>query len=170
MKTKTKNLFVIKKNKKKNFASRFNELIINAEKSINNDLFRKYSKYQNPSHILENLNSTKNTHRNKIQVNLIESALTDLKNKIKNTSKIENSIEKPDKIVNILEKILDFNNQNQTGQGLKILTPNQVLSILLITLAQLQAGNKKRDKTTAIFFVSLKKLAKTICNTLINTI
>ena len=120
--------------------------------------------------MLENLNSTKNTHRNKIQVNLIESALTDLKNKIKNTSKIENSIEKPDKIVNILEKILDFNNQNQTGQGLKILTANQVLSILLITLAQLQAGNKKRDKTTAIFFVSLKKLAKTICNTLINTI
>ena len=31
--------------------------------------------------------------------------------------------------------------QNQEGQGLKILTPQQMLSRLLISLAQLEAGN-----------------------------
>ena len=31
--------------------------------------------------------------------------------------------------------------ENQEGQGLKILTPNQMLSRLPITLAQLKAGN-----------------------------
>ena len=38
--------------------------------------------------------------------------------------------------------ILDFNtNKQQKGQGLKILTPNQMLNRLPIALAQLQAGN-----------------------------
>ena len=37
--------------------------------------------------------------------------------------------------------ILDFNEQNQEGKGLKILTPNQLLNRLPIALAQLQAGN-----------------------------
>ena len=37
--------------------------------------------------------------------------------------------------------ILDFNEQNQEGRGLKILTPNQLLNRLPIALAQLQAGN-----------------------------
>ena len=53
----------------------------------------------------------------------------------------EIKIEKPYEIVDIVEKILQFNKQNQEGQGLKILTPNQMLSRLLITLAQLNAGN-----------------------------
>ena len=34
--------------------------------------------------------------------------------------------------------------KNQTGQGLKILTPNQMLSRLLITLAQLKTGNNSQ--------------------------
>ena len=50
-------------------------------------------------------------------------------------------IEKPLKIVDIVEQILKFNKQNQEGQELKILTPNQMLSRLPITLAQLKAGN-----------------------------
>ena len=37
----------------------------------------------------------------------------------------ELSIEKPFKIVNTVARILDFNRQNQEGQGLKILTPQQ---------------------------------------------
>ena len=43
--------------------------------------------------------------------------------------------------MNIVERILDFNKQNQEGQGLQILTPNQMLSRLSITLAQLKARN-----------------------------
>ena len=53
----------------------------------------------------------------------------------------EKGIEKPDKILKIVEEILDFNKQNQTGKGLKILTPNQMLSRLPINLAQLNAEN-----------------------------
>ena len=39
------------------------------------------------------------------------------------------------------QNILEFNRQNQEGQGLKILTPNQMLSRLPIFLAKLKTGN-----------------------------
>ena len=45
------------------------------------------------------------------------------------------------KIVEIVKEILKFNNQVQQGQGLKILSPNQMLSRLPISLAQVEAGN-----------------------------
>ena len=54
----------------------------------------------------------------------------------------EIEIEDPESIVNIVEKILKFNKQNQQGEGIKILTPNQMFNRLPIALAQLQAGNK----------------------------
>ena len=44
-------------------------------------------------------------------------------------------------IVEIVEEILKFNKQKQEGQGIKILTPNQMLSRLPISLAQLEAEN-----------------------------
>ena len=37
--------------------------------------------------------------------------------------------------------IIQFNNQNQEGKWLKILTPDQKISKLPISLAQLEAGN-----------------------------
>ena len=40
----------------------------------------------------------------------------------------EKEIEKLNEIVDIVEKILEFINQNQERQGLKILTPNQMLA------------------------------------------
>ena len=54
---------------------------------------------------------------------------------------MKKKIEQPDKILKIVEEILEFNRQNQQGKGLKILTPNQMLSRLPITLAQLKTGN-----------------------------
>ena len=56
---------------------------------------------------------------------------------------MKKKIEKPDKVLEIIKEILDFNEeiQKQRGQGLRILTPNQMLSRLLILLAQLKAGN-----------------------------
>ena len=74
-------------------------------------------------------------------VNLINSGLKDLKEEIKKMSKEEIKNEKPDKIVNIVEKILKFNEQNQQGQGIKILIPQKMLNRLPIALGQLQAGN-----------------------------
>ena len=41
----------------------------------------------------------------------------------------------------IVELILKFNQLEQEGSGLKTLTPNQMLSRLPISLAQLKAGN-----------------------------
>ena len=49
-------------------------------------------------------------------------------------------IENPDVIVDIVELILAFNNQ-QRGQELKLLAPDQMLSRLPISLAQLKTGN-----------------------------
>ena len=47
-----------------------------------------------------------------------------------------------EEIINIVEHILYFNQlEQQKGEGLKILTPNQMLSRLPITLTQLKAGN-----------------------------
>ena len=43
--------------------------------------------------------------------------------------------------MDIVKKILEFNRQNQEGQGLKILAPDQMLSRLPITLSQSKAGN-----------------------------
>ena len=56
-------------------------------------------------------------------------------------SENEIKIEKPYEIVDIVERILDFNNQNQEGQGLKKLTLQQMLSRLPISLDQLEVGN-----------------------------
>ena len=78
-------------------------------------------------------------------------------------SKEEREIEKPDKIVEIAEEILEFNKQNQSGEGLKILTPNQMLSRLPINLAQLKAGNNSEKLKNEIrqLFVQIKKTCKT---------
>ena len=79
--------------------------------------------------------------------------------------------------MNIVEKILQFNRQNQEGQGLKILTPDQMLSRLPITLAKLKAGNnseklknERQLRQPLYLLYRLKKLSKTIYNNLINTI
>ena len=65
--------------------------------------------------------------------------------------------------------------RNQQGQGLKILTPDQMLSRLPITLAQLKAGNNseklKNEIRQLLYSLSRsKKLTKTIYNHLISTI
>ena len=57
-------------------------------------------------------------------------------------SKEKIEIEKPYNIVKVVKKILDFNKiEQQEGQGIKLLTPNQMLNRLPIALAQLKAGN-----------------------------
>ena len=72
----------------------------------------------------------------------------------------------PDKILKIVKEILDFNKQSQIGKLLKRLTPDQMLSRLPITLAQLNAGNNSEKLKNEIrqLLYSLyrsKKLTKT---------
>ena len=89
-------------------------------------------------------NYLKHKNKNNIFVNGINSGLRDLKGEIKKMSKEEIGVEKPGKILRIVEEILNFNEKIQKetgGKGLKILTRNQMLSSLPITLAQLKAGN-----------------------------
>ena len=66
-------------------------------------------------------------------VNSVNDGLIDLRNAINRKEIPEN--ENPNKIVDIVEKILNFNKQ-QKGKGLKILTPKQMLLRLPIALAQ----------------------------------
>ena len=84
-------------------------------------------------------------------------------------------IEKNKKIIDIVEHILYFNQLDQSGQCLKILTPNQMLSRLPTSLAQLKAGNnseKLKNKIRQLLhsLYRSKKLTKYVYNNLINTI
>ena len=51
-------------------------------------------------------------------------------------------ISKMNKIADIAELILYFNNEDQERSVLKILTPSKMLDRLPISLAQLKAGNQ----------------------------
>ena len=104
---------------------------------------------------------------------MINSGLKDLKEVITNMSE-EKKIEKPIEIVNVVEDILQFNRQQQ-GQGLKILTPDQMLSRLPITLAQLKAENnseklKNQIKQLLYSLYRSKNLIKQLYKSLIDII
>ena len=71
-------------------------------------------------------------------MNVTNSGLKDLKEEIKQMSKEERETEEPEVMVEIVEEILNFNKQKQEGQGIKILTRNQMLSRLPISLARLE--------------------------------
>ena len=113
--------------------------------------------------------------KNNKLVDVIISGLSDLKKEIKEMSDEEREIEKPDKIVEIVEEIFMFNKQNQEGKGIKILTANQMLSRLPISLAQLKAGNNSEKLKNEIrqLLYSLyrsKNITKQVYNNLIKPI
>ena len=109
-------------------------------------------------------------------MNLINSVLKDLKEETKKMSETEIENDDPESIVDMVEKILKFNKQNQQKeQGLKILTPNQMLSRLPIALAQLQAGNNSNKLKNEIrqLLYSLycsENITKQVYNNLMNCI
>ena len=72
---------------------------------------------------------------NEVWVDSIEKVLSKLQRIIDYVPK-DNAfkIEENEKIIDIVERILEFNNKIQSGQRLKILTPNQMLSRLPISL------------------------------------
>ena len=73
------------------------------------------------------LKKTNDTEKNNKLVNLINSGLKE----ITKMSEVEIENEDPELIVKVVEKILKFNKQNQEkGQGIKILTPSQMLNRL----------------------------------------
>ena len=115
---------------------RFDE-IKTKEQNINNELFEAYFiDYQIPGSMYKKLSETKNAKIDKTRVSFIEKVLTKLKSPIKS---IPNDgvfkIEENEKIMDIGERI-EVNNEIQSGQGTKIITPNQMVSRLPIALAQ----------------------------------
>ena len=126
--------------------------------------------------MLRLLYTTKEKTKNKELVNEINSRLKDWKKEINKMSQDERKNKKSDKIVKIAKKILKFNKQQQqSGKGLKILTPNQMLSRLPLTLAQLKAGNNSEKLKNEIrqLLYSLyrsKNMTKQVYNNLINYI
>ena len=92
-------------------------------------------------------------------------------------SKDEIEIEKPDKILKIVEEIINFNKKikKKLGYGLKILTPDQMLSRLPIFLAQLKEGHNSEKLKNEIRQLSYslyrsKNLTKQLYKSLIDII
>ena len=109
---------------------------------VNQEIFQKYFKIQKPSLMYKVLRTINDKEKNSNFVAMFNSALKHFEEDTKNMSKEEKEIEQPDEIVRVVKMILDFNElKQQKGQGLKILTPKQMLNRLPIALAQLQAGN-----------------------------
>ena len=143
---------------------------------VNEEIFQKYFKLQKPSLMYKVLRTLNDKEKNSNLVNMFNSGLKDLKEEIKKMSKEETENERPDEIVNIVEMILDFNKQNQQkGQGIKILTPNQTLNRSPIALAQLQAGsnsNKLKNEIRHLLYYLYrsKNMTKQIYKSLIGII
>ena len=138
-------------------------------------MFKKHVNFVVPNALVKKLYETKNKNKKDKLVNIIKNGLSDLKDEIKEMSEDEIKTEKPGKILEIVEEIIEFNEQNQSGIGLKILTPNQMFSRLPITLAQLKAGSNSEKLKNEIrqLLYSLyrsKKLTKQLYKSLVDII
>ena len=152
-----------------------NKWINEKEAGINRELSKEHLNFQRPSDMLKNLYKTNDRKKNNKLVSVINSGLKDLEDELEDMSEEERKNEKPDEIVKIVKEILEFNKQNQKGQGLNILTPNQMFSRLPISLAQLKAGNNSEKLKNEIrqLLYSLyrsKKIAKQIYKSLVDII
>ena len=87
--------------------------IINTRKeNINNELFKEYFNYSNLDTIIKRLKDT-SEERNKNMIELINQKPTKMKNILKNVPKDKVfKIEENEKIINIVERILELNSEN----------------------------------------------------------
>ena len=121
------------------------------------------------------LYETKDAKKNSELVEEIMNRWSNLKDEIKEMSKEEIKNEKPNEILEIANEIIDFNIEIQTGKGVKILTPDEMLSRLAVTLAQSNAENNSENLKNEIkqLLYSLYRstiLTENIYKNLINTI
>ena len=104
---------------------------------MNNELFKTYfTGYQSLRNMYKKLSDIEGV----VNGVWVES-VSKLKRIIEYAPKDDFNIEENEKTKDIVERILYFNQLNQAGKGLKILTPRQMLTRLPISLAQLKAGN-----------------------------
>ena len=139
------------------------------------ELFNKHFHFKTPFTLLKKIYQTNDREEKNKVVSIINSGLKDLKEDAKEMTKLDKIIKDPDLIENIVKKILKVNEKNQQGQGIKILTPNQMLNRLPIALAQLQAGNNSNKLKNEIrqLLYSLyrsKNITEQVYKSLIGTI
>ena len=144
------------------------------ERDIGHELVEKHFQVNSLNNILNELERSKINQKKKLQVSMIKSGLINLAKEIKGMSEQERENEGADEILNIVENILEFNTQ-QEGPGLEFLTPNQMLSRLPVSLAQLKVENncKKLKNEIRQLFYSLyrsKKLTKQLYKSLVDII
>ena len=156
---------------------KFIEYIEDESKDINYDLFKEYFNFEVPTVLAKKIYEINNKKKNNDLVESIKIRWSNFKDEIEKMSKEEIENEKPDKILEIVEEILNFNNKikKQSGQGFKMLTSNQMLSRLPITLAQLKAGNnseklKNEIRQLLYSFYRSKKLTKQLYKSLVDII
>ena len=107
------------------------DIIKKKNENINNGLLSHYFDYSNPVIMFERLRDASD-EKNKDLVESINKKLTKMKNIVKNVPKDKVSrVEENEKIIDIVEGILELNSGKESGQGLKILQPNRMLSRLL---------------------------------------
>ena len=146
-----------------------NEWIIEEETNINSELIKKYCLFQTLSALLKDINRTNYKEKNNKLVSMISSGLKNLRKEIKEMNEEEREI------VEFVKEILKFNNQVQQGKCLTILTRQQMLSRLPISLAQLNAENNSEKLKNEIrqLLYSLyrsKNMTKEVYNNLIRYI
>ena len=89
---------------------KFMKYIEDESKEINYELFENYFKFVAPTALTKTY-EMKNKKENDKLVKVIKSGLIDLKDEIEKVSKKETENENPDKILKIVEEILEFNKQ-----------------------------------------------------------
>ena len=105
-------------------------------------MFQHHFNFVVPSALAKQLYETKNKIKKRNDKLVEKKRWSNLKDEVEKMSKGEKVIEQPNKILKILKEILNFNKETQKqGLSLKFLTPDQMLSRLTISLAQLNAGN-----------------------------
>ena len=135
-------------------------------------MFSYYFDYLNPENMFKRLRDATD-EKNKNMVESINKKLMKIKNIIRNVHRDDvSNVEENEKIIDIVERILELNSEKQLGLGL---TPNQILSRLPITLAQLKAGNNSEKLKNEIrqLLYSLyrsKKLTNQLYKSLIDII
>ena len=86
------------------------KLLDKAKEYLDSNLIQKKFNFNTLGDKLNYLFKTKGNYKDLVRVSLIKAGLKDLKNEIKQMSRMEIFKNKPDEIVNLVEKILDANN------------------------------------------------------------
>ena len=98
----------------------FFNYIEDESKGISYELFEKHFHFVSLIILAKKLYKIKNEKENNELANVVKSGIIDLKYEIKKMSGNKKRNEKPDKTFEVVEEILEFNREKQSGLGLKI--------------------------------------------------